>query len=222
MDENKFQYNGGYVMGDFAKLNDISSWPTTFRTTFNSDAFRESAKEFKLAMVKAKEKIYESALKTTVVLLTPKKVIYNRKERTTVVIWEDSSKTISRAGETEDWSEEMGYAVCLLKKLYGSRSGYRKMLEKVSYRELSKEEKKERVLERKEKSLENIKKNAIQVIVTRSKYDSTWYADCVGEMFNVVGYDEENWMVTDLIDVEYDDFKDQGYVIRRSDCKKVK
>jgi hypothetical protein len=87
---------------------------------------------------------------------------------------------------------------------------------------LSKEEKKERALERKEKSLENIKKNAIQVIVTRSKYDSTWYADCIGEMFNVVGYDQDNWMVTDLIDGEYEDFKDQGYVIRRTDCKKVK
>jgi hypothetical protein len=163
-----------------------------------------------------------STLKGAVDLLTPKKVIYNRKERTTVVIWEDNSKTISKAGETEEWSEEMGYAACLMKKLYGSRSGYTKMLEKVSYRELSKEEKKERALERKERSLENIKKNEIQVIVTRSKYDSTWYADCIGEMFNVVGYDEDNWMVTDMVDDGYEDFKDQGYVIRRSDCKKVK
>jgi hypothetical protein len=219
MDENKIHY-GGYVMaGDFAKLNDMSSWTTGF---FNSSAIQESAKEFKIAMAKAKEKINESALKTTVVLLTPKKVIYNRYERVTVVIWDDDTKTIAKAGENETWSEEMGYAACLMKKLYGSRSGYSKMLAKVSYRELTKEEKKERAEERKLKSVDNIKKNAIQVIVTRSKYDTTWYADRVGEMFDVVGFDEENWLVLNIVDDYYTDPKDQGYLIQRTDCKKVK
>lgn len=88
----------------------------------------------------------------------PKKIIYNNPY--TCVLWDDDTKTIVKCMEGETWSEEMGFAACLLRKLYGPRTSYKKMLESVTYREYSKEEKKRYLAEKKAKKF--AEKNEIE------------------------------------------------------------
>lgn len=51
--------------------------------------------------------------------LEPEKIIYN--ERTTIVYWNDNSRSISTCSENEIFDEEIGFAVCLLKKMFGKK-----------------------------------------------------------------------------------------------------
>lgn len=57
----------------------------------------------------------------------PDHVIFN--DRTTVVIWKDGSKTIVRCADNEPFIEEVGFAECVVKKLYGSRANFLKIVE---------------------------------------------------------------------------------------------
>ena len=54
------------------------------------------------------------------------KVIFNAPA--TIVLWEDSTKTVVKANEDDDYDAEKGLAFCFLKKIYGS--GYYKMIAK--------------------------------------------------------------------------------------------
>jgi hypothetical protein len=57
----------------------------------------------------------------------PDHVIFN--DRSTVVIWKDGSKTIVRCADNEPFIEEVGFAECVVKKLYGSRANFLKIVE---------------------------------------------------------------------------------------------
>ena len=51
--------------------------------------------------------------------LEPEKIIYN--DRTTIVFWNDGTRTQSTASLNEIADPEVGFAMCLLKKLYGKK-----------------------------------------------------------------------------------------------------
>ena len=51
--------------------------------------------------------------------LRPQKIIYNN--RTTVVIWNDGTKTKTTCAENDIFDEYLGFASCLLKKMYGKK-----------------------------------------------------------------------------------------------------
>mgnify|MGYP006886754749 FL=1 len=51
--------------------------------------------------------------------LTPKKVIFNNPA--TIVYWEDGSKTVVKCGSGDIYDREKGFAMCVLKRLYGSK-----------------------------------------------------------------------------------------------------
>ena len=51
--------------------------------------------------------------------LEPEKIIYN--DRTTIVFWNDGTRTQSTASLNEITDPEVGFAMCLLKKLYGKK-----------------------------------------------------------------------------------------------------
>jgi hypothetical protein len=70
----------------------------------------------------------------------PDHVIFN--DRTTVVIWKDGSKTIVRCADNEPLIEEVGFAECVVKKLYGSRANFLRIVEN-AYRQPPKKEKNE-------------------------------------------------------------------------------
>jgi hypothetical protein len=58
----------------------------------------------------------------------PKQVIFN--DRTTIVVWKDNSKTIVRCADGEKFSEEIGLAEAIVKKLYGgNRSKFLRLVE---------------------------------------------------------------------------------------------
>lgn len=51
--------------------------------------------------------------------LRPQKIIYNN--RTTVVIWNDGTKTKTTCAKNDIFDEYLGFASCLLKKMYGKK-----------------------------------------------------------------------------------------------------
>lgn len=51
-----------------------------------------------------------------------KKVVYNDKERSTTVFWNDFDFTTVKAIETDVYSREAGFALCVLKKQLGNRA----------------------------------------------------------------------------------------------------
>jgi len=51
--------------------------------------------------------------------LRPEKIIFNG--LTTIVIWNDGSKTKSTCDEHDNFDEKIGFASCLLKKMYGKK-----------------------------------------------------------------------------------------------------
>ena len=57
----------------------------------------------------------------------PEKIIYN--ENVTICIWPDGTKTSVKPCHGDHYSEEMGVAMCTMKKLYG---GYFRFANKVS------------------------------------------------------------------------------------------
>jgi hypothetical protein len=71
----------------------------------------------------------------------PKQVIFNG--NVTVVIWQDNSKTIVRCSDDEKFSEEVGFAEALAKKVFGSRSAFLKIVENAYRQPENKVKKKE-------------------------------------------------------------------------------
>jgi len=51
--------------------------------------------------------------------LRPEKIIYNN--RTTIVYWNDGTKSISTCDVNDKFDKKIGFASCLLKKMYGKK-----------------------------------------------------------------------------------------------------
>lgn len=60
-------------------------------------------------------------------LLKPERIIYNN--RSTVCIWKDGTKTVVTASEDEPFIKEVGVAMCIIKKLFGNRSEFLRIVE---------------------------------------------------------------------------------------------
>jgi len=67
-----------------------------------------------------------------------KKVIFN--DPHTIVIWSDDSKTIVKCGPDDRFSEDIGLAMAVVKKLYGGRCRYQKLLKSKAERQITKVE----------------------------------------------------------------------------------
>lgn len=52
-------------------------------------------------------------------LWIPKKVIFN--DPATIVYWPDGSKTVVKCGNGDVYDREKGFAMCVLKRLYGDK-----------------------------------------------------------------------------------------------------
>ncbi len=64
--------------------------------------------------------------------LEPEKIIYNGQK--TIVYWNDGTKNITTASTNEIFDPEIGFAVCLMKKMFGKKIKgkklYRRMIAK--------------------------------------------------------------------------------------------
>jgi len=61
-------------------------------------------------------------------LCVPEKIIFNG--TTTICIFPDGSKIISRPTERDKFDKEVGVAMCIMKRLYGSRSEFQRKVKK--------------------------------------------------------------------------------------------
>lgn len=68
---------------------------------------------------------YVEGNRKSVKLLAIKKVIFN--PPATIIIWDDGTKTVVKASG-EDFDEEKGFAMAVLKKMFGSRNKYLKII----------------------------------------------------------------------------------------------
>ena len=67
------------------------------------------------------------------------KIIFN--PPATVVIWKDGTKTIVKCGEDEVFDHEVGVAMCFMKKIFGSRSAFKRTVKEYLPKEPKKEPK---------------------------------------------------------------------------------
>lgn len=57
-----------------------------------------------------------------------KRIIFN--PPATVIFWGDDTKTVVKCAEDDEFNPEIGVAMCYMKKIYGSRHAFSKMVEK--------------------------------------------------------------------------------------------
>lgn len=58
----------------------------------------------------------------------PEKIIFNNP--TTIIKWNDGSKTIVKC-ENDEFSEEFGVAMAFMRKIYGSRGEFKRMIKRL-------------------------------------------------------------------------------------------
>lgn len=59
-----------------------------------------------------------------------KNVLFNDTKRTTTVIFDDGTITMSKTMDGETYDREVGFAMCIMKKMYGNRTRFQKEIKK--------------------------------------------------------------------------------------------
>lgn len=54
--------------------------------------------------------------------MMPKEVIFA--PPATIVYWQDGTKTVVKCSEEDEFSEEMGFVLCFMKKMFGNKGSY--------------------------------------------------------------------------------------------------
>ena len=101
-----YDNESGMVVRQMSSLTDISN----FFEELTAMAHKES-EEFKIEYPE----------------LIPHHVIYSKKS--TVVFWPDGTKTIVKCSKDDNYAPEFGVAMAIVKKVFGSRSAFMKVVE---------------------------------------------------------------------------------------------
>ena len=59
-----------------------------------------------------------------------KNVLFNDTKRTTTILFEDGTITMSKTTDGETYDREVGFAMCIMKKIYGNRTRFQKEIKK--------------------------------------------------------------------------------------------
>lgn len=59
-----------------------------------------------------------------------KNVLFNDTKRTTTVLFEDGTITMSKSMDTDTYDHEVGFAMCIMKKIYGNRTRFQKEIKR--------------------------------------------------------------------------------------------
>lgn len=59
-----------------------------------------------------------------------KNVLFNDTKRTTTVLFDDDTITMSKTTDGETYDHEVGFAMCIMKKMYGNRTRFQKEIER--------------------------------------------------------------------------------------------
>lgn len=107
--------------------------------------------------------------------LDPKKVIFNNPA--TIVYWPDGSKTVVKCGNGDIYDREKGFAMCVLKRLYGDK--FHVMLKKYVPQEDSQEKNSSKNITDESSNVQKIKRIDLELI-----FDS--YEDAKNVLFTLV------------------------------------
>ena len=59
-----------------------------------------------------------------------KNVLFNDTKHTTTVLFEDGTITMSKTTDGETYNHEVGFAMCIMKKMYGNRTRFQKEIKR--------------------------------------------------------------------------------------------
>jgi hypothetical protein len=59
-----------------------------------------------------------------------KNVLFNDTKQTTTVLFDDGTITMSKTTDGETYDHEVGFAMCIMKKMYGNRTRFQKEIKK--------------------------------------------------------------------------------------------
>lgn len=66
----------------------------------------------------------------------PEQVIFQDEVKTTIVIWNDGTKTVVKCTENEEFIPEVGFAMALAKKVYGTRADYLNIVKNATHQKV--------------------------------------------------------------------------------------
>lgn len=131
----------GYDTEEIKRVSDIRNrWYGNYYLTNDQyeDIMRCFENEFEDARVRVSPKTFTTyATLSDIVVkhkglgfrnIKIKRIIFN--PPATVIIWEDDTKTVVKCSEDDEFNPEIGVAMCYMKKIYGSRHAFSKMVEK--------------------------------------------------------------------------------------------
>jgi hypothetical protein len=151
--------------------------------------------------------------------LTPKKVIFN--DPATIVYWEDGSKTVVKCGNGDVYDCEKGFAMCVLKRLYGDKfhSILKKHIPKEENGSMLSADKSYNVKKIKQYDFEIIFENhddAERVLLELVKLIKTYGFVYVSDLYDIVNisneYENTKYGWYDLTSASIKDTRD-GYVL---------
>ena len=63
-------------------------------------------------------------------IISIKHVLFNETKKVTTVLFTDGTRVTSKATIEDEFDPEVGFAMCIMKKMYGNRSNFLKEIEK--------------------------------------------------------------------------------------------
>ncbi len=66
-----------------------------------------------------------------------KSIAFHEENKTTVVRWSDGTKTVVRCGEGENWSEYSAFVAALAKRMFGSTSAVKKIIDRCDLKKIA-------------------------------------------------------------------------------------
>ena len=98
----------------------------TYRDVLDSLCYAKSSFIIEKEVEKEKKKMH--AYYTRTYIPSIKKVIFNNPA--TIVIWNDGTKTTVKCSERDEYSEEVGLAMCVSKKALGNKGNFNEVFKK--------------------------------------------------------------------------------------------
>lgn len=132
---------------EYIKINNVYYTPICVETTYDPGANRTLRIEMVPDYQKTKEenamKMHEKhdvesayklhkTMKKNMNPYEVKQIIFNKKKNATAVSWADGTVTVIKKKEDDPWDEQAAFAQALAKKVYGSTSSVRKIIERKS------------------------------------------------------------------------------------------
>jgi len=87
-----------------------------------------------------------------------KSIAFHEENKTTVVRWSDGTKTVVRCGEGENWSEYSAFVAALAKRMFGSTSAVKKIIDRCDLKKIA-QRKEEAVRAERQRQDEAAKRN---------------------------------------------------------------